>query len=190
MQNTYKAYIFDFDYALVDSSPGIITCFRHVLTLHNHHNITDHDIRRTIGHTLEHSFTILTGITNPQTLATYKQQYTTHADTCMTKLTQFFPETVNVLQQLHNRGTLLGIVSTKYRYRIQEMLRTNNQPHLADFIIGGEDVTHPKPNPEGLLLAKNTHNATHNKYYTWATASPTHKQHTKQTCPLQPCYTA
>ena len=31
IQKTYKAYLFDFDYTLADSSRGIVMCFRNVL---------------------------------------------------------------------------------------------------------------------------------------------------------------
>ena len=71
----YKAYLFDFDYTLADSSRGIIMCFRHVLDLHSHEGVSDDDIKRTIGKTLEESFSILTGITDTETLASYKKEY-------------------------------------------------------------------------------------------------------------------
>ena len=60
----YKTYLFDFDYTLADSSRGIVICFRNVLTRHGHTDITDESIKRTIGKTLEDSFSILTGITD------------------------------------------------------------------------------------------------------------------------------
>ena len=47
----YTTYIFDFDYTLVDSSRGIVTCFRHVLGNHGHTGVKDTEIKRTIGKT-------------------------------------------------------------------------------------------------------------------------------------------
>lgn len=52
----YTTYLFDFDYTLADSSRGIVTCFRNVLTRHGYTEVTDDDIKRTIGKTLEDSF--------------------------------------------------------------------------------------------------------------------------------------
>ena len=49
----YTTYLFDFDYTLADSSRGIVTCFRNVLTRHGYTEVTDDDIKRTIGKTLE-----------------------------------------------------------------------------------------------------------------------------------------
>ena len=130
----YTTYIFDFDYTLVDSSRGIVTCFRHVLGNHGHTGVTDTEIKRTIGKTLEESFSILTGITEAGTLADYKREYVKAADVHMTANTFFFPETIEVLEALKSQGAVLGI-------------------GLVDFIVGGEDVKAAKPDPEGLLLA-------------------------------------
>ena len=52
----YTTYLFDFDYTLADSSRGIVTCFHNVLTRHGYTEVTDDDIKRTIGKTLEDSF--------------------------------------------------------------------------------------------------------------------------------------
>ena len=52
----YTTYLFDFDYTLADSSRGIVTCFRNVLNRHGYTRPTDNDIKRTIGKTLEESF--------------------------------------------------------------------------------------------------------------------------------------
>lgn len=149
----YTAYIFDFDYTLVDSSRGIVTCFRHVLGNHGHTGVTDTEIKRTIGRTLEESFSILTGITETGTLADYKREYVKAADVHMTANTFFFPETIEVLEALKSEGAVLGIVSTKFRYRILDLFEKTGHNGLVDFIVGGEDVKAAKPDPEGLLLA-------------------------------------
>lgn len=54
----YTTYLFDFDYTLADSSRGIVICFRNVLERHGHTGISDEAIKRTIGKTLEDSFSI------------------------------------------------------------------------------------------------------------------------------------
>lgn len=149
----YTTYIFDFDYTLVDSSRGIVTCFRHVLGNHGHTGVTDTEIKRTIGKTLEESFSILTGITEAGTLADYKREYVKAADVHMTANTFFFPETIEVLEALKSEGAVLGIVSTKFRYRILDLFEKTGHDGLVNFIVGGEDVKAAKPDPEGLLWA-------------------------------------
>lgn len=149
----YTTYLFDFDYTLVDSSRGIVTCFRNVLARHGYGQITDNAIKRTIGKTLEESFSILTGIKDENTLLGFKKEYTKEADIYMTANTMLFPETKSVLTELKRNGAQLGIISTKYRFRIQELLDMQFPAGFMDIIVGGEDVQLPKPSPEGLLYA-------------------------------------
>lgn len=154
----YKAYLFDFDYTLADSSKGIVMCYRNVLNRHNHTGITDEDIKRTIGKTLENSFSIMTGITDKEILAEYRKEYVKEADIYMTANTVLFDETLDVLQKLKNKGAMIGIISTKYRYRIMELLKSKPPEGFLDIIVGGEDVKEPKPSPEGLNFAIKTLN--------------------------------
>ena len=149
----YTTYLFDFDYTLADSSKGIVTCFRNVLTKFGYEGISDEDIKRTIGKTLEDSFSILTGVTDADILAEYKTAYGKEANQYMTINTKFFPETVAVLKELKKQGVKLGIISTKYRFRILDFLQSSLPDGFFDVIIGGEDVEQHKPSPEGLLKA-------------------------------------
>lgn len=150
---SYNVYLFDFDYTLADSSRGIVMCYRNVLERHHHTGITDETIKRTIGKTLQESFSIMTGITDADTLEMYRKEYVKKADTHMTANTFLFPETIEVLTRLKTNGAKLGIISTKYRYRIMELLGKKLPENFLDIIVGGEDVQHPKPAPEGVLFA-------------------------------------
>ena len=60
-----------------------------------------------------------------------------------------------VLLDLDRRGILLGIVSNKYRYRIEAFLLRERLEKLIDVIVGFEDAAKPKPDPEGLIIAMN-----------------------------------
>lgn len=53
---------------------------------------TDNDIKRTIGKTLEESFSILSGVTDTRQLAEFKKEYIKEADTHMTVNTVLFLE--------------------------------------------------------------------------------------------------
>lgn len=149
----YKTYLFDFDYTLADSSRGIVTCFRTVLTRHHYMDATDETIKRTIGKTLEESFSILTGITDPEQLASFRQEYRLEADIHMNANTLLFPDTLSTLNELKKRGARIGIISTKYRFRILSYLNDYLPEDFFDIVVGGEDVNTPKPSPEGVLFA-------------------------------------
>ncbi len=149
----YHTYLFDFDYTLADSSKGIVICFRNVLERHRHTGISDEQIKRTIGKTLVDSFSILTGIGDEAILEEYRKEYVKEADRFMTANTRLFPETVSVLQALKEKGANIGIISTKYRYRIMELAKDTVPEGIIDLIVGGEDVKTAKPSPEGVFLA-------------------------------------
>ena len=150
---TYQTYLFDFDYTLADSSKGIVMCYRNVLERHGHTGISDEQIKRTIGKTLVDSFAILSGITETDTLEIYRKEYVKEADKYMTANTRLFPETAEVLTRLKAQGAKIGIISTKYRYRIMELLGHALPQGTIDLIVGGEDVQTPKPSPEGVFIA-------------------------------------
>lgn len=149
----YTTYLFDFDYTLADSSNGITMCFQNVLKRHGFSSVTDHDIRRTIGKTLTESFSLLTGVTDEETLEGFRKEYVKEADQYMTENTALYPETKSVLVKLKEMDARIGIISTKYRYRIAEFLDQHFDRNFFDIIIGGEDVKAAKPSPEGLIKA-------------------------------------
>lgn len=105
-QMKYTVYLFDFDYTLADSSRGIVTCFRSVLERHGYTDITDDMIKRTIGKTLEESFSILTGITDADQLESFRQEYSKEADIYMNANTILFPDTLPTLTHLKNRESV------------------------------------------------------------------------------------
>jgi len=73
----------------------------------------------------------------------------------MVDLTLLFPDVPDTVQELKRRDIALGIVSTKYRYRIEAILRRENLLDSFSVIVGGSDVSEQKPSPEGLLKAVN-----------------------------------
>lgn len=149
----YTTYLFDFDYTLADSSRGIVICFRNVLQRHGYTDITDTAIKRTIGKTLEDSFSILTGITDMEQLIALKEEYSKEENQHMNRNTRLFADTLPTLHKLRRQGARIGIISTKNRFRIEEFMKMHLPQGWFDIIIGMEDVSRAKPDPEGLLLA-------------------------------------
>ncbi|SHI06756.1 phosphoglycolate phosphatase [Sporobacter termitidis DSM 10068] len=149
----YSVYLFDFDYTLANSERGIVACYRHVLDKHGYTGVSDYDICRTIGHTLVDSFEMLCGEKDRAKLELYRSEYGKKADEIMVDNTFLYPQAVPALEALKARGRTNGIISTKLRSRIMGTLERYNIVPLVDIIIGGEDVTSPKPDPEGVLAA-------------------------------------
>ena len=148
----YKFCIFDFDLTLADSSKAILTCFKHTLSRFGYDIPDDRTIYNTIGKTLVDSFDILTGITDNPQREQLRVEYVSKADEVMARDTVFYEDTLAVLQVLQCAGIKVGIVSTKFRYRIEETFKYHTTSFPVDMIVGGEDVTQPKPDPQGLDL--------------------------------------
>jgi len=148
----YKAYVFDFDLTLADSSEAILMCFKHTLAEFGYPIPDDSVIFNTIGLTLAEAFDILTGVENNPKREEMRKVYVKKADEVMVRHTYFYDNVLAILQTLQNAGVKVGILSTKYRYRIEDTFAQQAGSFPYDEIIGGEDVENAKPSPDGLEL--------------------------------------
>jgi phosphoglycolate phosphatase len=147
------AVVFDFDYTLADSSNGIVKCIQYALAHLGLAPAPESRMRESIGLTLAATLTYLTGIVDAKTAAEFTRTFVQHADEIMADHTFFYDAAPAVLAELRSAGVPLGIVSTKYRYRIESILqREALLPHF-DIIVGGEDVEQHKPHPSSLERA-------------------------------------
>ena len=144
--------IFDFDFTLADSSEGAIECIGHALgTLGLRAAATE--IRRTIGLSLHASLEQLVGRLPPEDVQQFSQAFIDRADQVMAPLTRVYDFVPAVVAELRRQDCALGIVSTKFRYRIETILAREGLAEFFQMIVGGEDVTEHKPHPAGLELA-------------------------------------
>lgn len=148
-----KAYLFDFDYTLVDSSPAIVHCFNAAFEKEGLPKPDEGHIKKLIGMPLEGMAKALHEGMDDSLVEKIKSNYVAEADLVATRLTYFFPDVRSSLGFLKMKGCQTGIVSTKFRYRIVEALEANQMSDLFTLIIGGEDVSSHKPDPEGILIA-------------------------------------
>lgn len=148
-----RAYLFDFDLTLADSSDAITFCAEAALTDMGLPVPPPARIRESIGLTLANSFVFLTGIDDATLATTYATRFVAHGDQVMVKMTCFYPEAISLLFTLSAQAIPVAIVSTKFRYRIEQILQHANLAHYVTVIVGNEDVTNHKPHPEGLHKA-------------------------------------
>ena len=95
----------------------------------------------------------LTGIQDEETVLIFTQYFKEKADEVMVDNTRLYEGGLTMLKKLRDNKILLGIVTTKYHYRMEQILEKNNAMSVIDVIIGGDDVKNEKPDPEGLLTA-------------------------------------
>lgn len=148
-----RAVFFDFDFTLADSSPGVVVCMNHALSRLGLPPASDEAIRRTIGLDLVTVLGMLAGEEWKPRGREFLRHFTSKADEVMVASTVFLPDAARVLETLHGAGYRLGVVSTKYRHRVEEALERDGLLGLVDVVVGSDDVPRPKPAPDGLIKA-------------------------------------
>lgn len=146
-----RAIIFDFDYTLGDSTKGIALSINYALEQLKYDAGNIEDIKKTIGLSLKETYFALTSNDNLDEAEKFAKLFKEKADSVMVENTELYADVKEVLRKLRERGYKLAIVTTKFHYRIDQILRKFDGNGLIDIIVGAEDVKIEKPNPEGLL---------------------------------------
>lgn len=149
----YKAVCFDFDYTLGDSTDSIVAGFAHAMTMLGYPVPDRETVRKTVGYMLEDAFTIISGDDSPENRAKFRPYFVEVALERQRRETTLFPGAVEVLRGLKERGVLCGIVSSKRGDTIQIIMNRYEVLDCLELVIGSEDVTSHKPDPQGLLWA-------------------------------------
>ena len=144
---------FDFDFTLADSSEGIAVCMNHALARLGLRPASADAIRCTIGLDLNTAFGILAGEEWRSREGEFLKHFIRKADEVMVASTSFLPGAARVLRQLHEAGYRVGVVTTKYRHRVEDALERDGLRTFVEVVVGADDVPRPKPAPDGLLQA-------------------------------------
>lgn len=157
----YRGVLFDFDYTLADSTLAIAEGYRKGMEALGWPPPTEEQVRHTVGMTLEDGYALLTGDHDPERqrafFSHFQHQVGIKATGAGRKLmiegTRLFPGTEELLVALKEQGVQVAIVSTKPRQTIQRILVYRELERLVDLVVGGEDVSRAKPDPEGMEFA-------------------------------------
>lgn len=144
-----KALLFDFDGTLLDTNELIIQTFMHVLNKRFPGQYEPIDCVKFIGPSLTETFTDIAPNEAEELIKEYREWNAIHHD----ELVKEYEGVVEALEKLKEMGLRLVIVSTKRRDTIARGLKIMGATHLFEFVIGIDDVTHVKPDPEPILLA-------------------------------------
>lgn len=161
MSFSFQTVLFDFDYTLADASPAIVACTNYALETQGLPAAASEDIRQTIGLTLADAFAQLVGTTVPAdrfaaASKAFDHLFIARADAIMADRTVILPHVAETVGDLKRRGLALGIVSSKFRYRVEQVLEREELRADFEVVIGREDVIASKPDPEGLFTAMST----------------------------------
>lgn len=149
----YTGILFDFDYTLGDSTKGIAASVNYGMEMLGREAYGQEVIRRTVGLSLPETYTALTGDKNQETASQFAAYFRRKADQVMVQSTELFPGVKETAEELKHMGRRLGIVTTKFHYRIDQILHKCGAEGIFEVIIGGEDVSRQKPDPQGVRMA-------------------------------------
>lgn len=147
----YQAVIFDFDYTLGDSTEGIVVSANDALEKMGYPMANREAIRKTIGLSLPETYQVLTGDKEPEKGETFRRYFVEKADEVMTENSELYPDARNILAYLKENGVRVAVVTTKFDYRIEGILKKCQATEYVSKIVGGNNVSNPKPDPEGTL---------------------------------------
>jgi phosphoglycolate phosphatase len=148
-----EAIIFDFDFTLADSSQGIVECVAYAFQELGLPIPPAERVMDTIGLSLDATFNRLTGLDGSDMARDFVRCFHERADQVMDNHTVVYECVRPLLELLRSANIRVGVVSTKLNYRIRGILQKNGLDSLFDTIVGADDVTKSKPDPEGLFLA-------------------------------------
>lgn len=145
--------IFDFDYTLGDTTNGIVLSAQYALAQMGEEERTYDEIKKTIGLSLSETYKALTGNMDEARADRFFDLFKEKADEVMVDSAELYPGVKEMLVSLREQGYRIGIVTTKFAYRVRNIMIKFDAEDLLDVVIGVGDVTKVKPDPEGLLLA-------------------------------------
>ncbi len=148
--------IFDFDGTLIDTSKGIIEAYRALFKKYSDESKFTEEVQdEIIGPALKDLFPVyFPGIDYDTLYADYRKRQLEVSKLSNTPT----PNSVEVLKTLHEQGYNIGIVSTRSKQGIEEILKDFNLQDYVDDICGVKDVEKLKPDPEGIFQLINRNN--------------------------------
>lgn len=145
--------LFDFDFTLADSSPGVIECFAHGFARVGLPTADPEAVRRTIGLTLPEALRRLHGIEDPVLARAFAEAFRERAEHVMVASTRWLDSALEAVVACRAAGLATAICSTKRRSHIEGVLARDQQHALFDVVIGSDDVAAAKPAPDALHAA-------------------------------------
>ena len=149
MDKPITAVLFDLDGTLLDTNELIMQSFEQLLERHYPGQYTRPDILPFLGPTLTETFNSMDPLKTEMMIADYREWNIANHDL----LASEFDGVKEVLTILKEKGIRMAIVSTKRNDMVQRGLKLLGIKSLFEAVVGLDDVQHPKPNPEPLMIA-------------------------------------
>lgn len=128
----FKVIVFDFDYTLGDSTNGIVLSINYALEQLGYYSRSVDEIKKTIGFSLKDTYFYLTGNDNSNEAEQFAKFFKEKADKVMVENTTLYEGVKETLTELKENGYKVAIVTTKFHYRIEQILNKHNAYDLIN----------------------------------------------------------
>ena len=148
-----KYIIFDFDGTIGDSQSLIVKTLQDTMRARKLEVKSDEACAKTIGLRLDEAFVSLFGMSAEEGLecaATYREIF---LDNKKTMIVQPFPHVIETLRELHRRGYILGMASSRNHCSLDGYVKQMQLEDIFSSIVAGDDVEHVKPAPDMVFMA-------------------------------------
>lgn len=150
--NKYDTVLFDLDGTLLDTKELIDRTFIYTFEHFRPGKVlTDGELNSFFGPSLRITFSKYSQ--DEKEIEEMIAYYRNYNQSIHDEMVKIFPGAKNLVHMLKKKGYKLGIVSSKKADLVAHGLDLFGIKDCFDIIIGEEDVTQPKPNPEGILKA-------------------------------------
>lgn len=143
--------IFDLDGTLIDATRVIIGGFNHVLTRQGLPAWERERVLALMGRPLAEMFSPIAG-EHGLDCADLVEEYVAYSRANAATQIVLLPGADKLLQTCRSAGCRMGVYTSRTTSSANRMLRILKVDHLFSEIVGVDQVTYPKPHPEGIEL--------------------------------------
>ena len=148
-----KYIIFDFDGTIGDSQSLIVKTLQDTMRARKLEVKSDEACAKTIGLRLDEACGALFGRSAEEGMecaATYREIF---LDNKKTMIVQPFLHVIETLRELHRRGYILGMASSRNHCSLDGYVKQMQLEDIFSSIVAGDDVEHVKPAPDMVFMA-------------------------------------
>lgn len=146
----FKTVLFDLDGTILNTNELIVASFLHTLEGETEKVYTAQDIISNFGRSLIDQMREYTGQEDVERFIT---KYRTYNISRHDELIKEFPYVREVLESLSGAGVKLGVVTSKIRRTTMMGLQRFGMAPYMSTIVTVDEVSEPKPSPEGIRKA-------------------------------------
>jgi len=152
-QQGIQLVIFDFDGTLGDTRGTIVATMQQTIAEMHLSEKSDEECAATIGLTLRNCFRKLFPQLSDEEIERCAEVYRRIFEVNKTLYKPIlFPHVKETLIWLKEQGIKMTVASSRTSFSLHDLLDGLGIADFFDYVLGAEDVTHPKPDPEPVLI--------------------------------------